>query len=265
MNSSVNTCAKGFALEVWSGVPGVACSGAAGAFGYLLLPFLQGGVIGDFTIENAAVTFTVTGATTKDGNGWGVGPHKVMPDAAGAPAVLPNPLDPDDHLVVLFTTIAPPAETDGCVDLAPAVPFATGATEVAGAAGTWTPPGNQPIANVPNLIAGTPAPVTASPLGAWGAGSYMQTAAAGASGQAYWNGTAWVAGKAPVVVLGTGTQGAPGSWTGTTPADFAALTATAGEYVASPTSAWTTGNYVDLGDATDAYWSGTAWTVGQAP
>ena len=46
----------------------------AGAYGYLLLPCLQGGVIGDFTIENAAITFTVTGATTKDGNGWGIGP-----------------------------------------------------------------------------------------------------------------------------------------------------------------------------------------------
>jgi len=51
MNSSISSCDKGFALEVWMGVPGVACTGDAGAFGYLLLPCLQGGVVSDFTIE----------------------------------------------------------------------------------------------------------------------------------------------------------------------------------------------------------------------
>jgi hypothetical protein len=34
---------------------------------------------------------------------------------------------------------------------------------------------------------------------------------------------------------------------------------------ASPATAWTTGQYVVLGDATHAYWSGAAWTAGQAP
>ncbi|RPJ77441.1 MAG: hypothetical protein EHM24_00065 [Acidobacteria bacterium] len=198
MNSGISACDRGFALEVWMGVPGVACSGAAGAFGYLLLPCLQGGVIGDFTIENAAVTFTITGATTKDGNGWGTGPYNdVMGDATGNPGPLPDPLDPDDHLYVAFTTVAPPEPTEGCVELTPTTPFATGATEVAGAAGNWTPSGNQPPANVPNLIAGTPNTFVASPTTAWGAGSYVQTATSGAAGQAYWNGTAWVAGVAP--------------------------------------------------------------------
>ncbi len=122
MNSDTSICGQGFALEVWMGVPGVACLGEAGAFGYLLLPCLQGGVVGDFTIENAAITFTVTGAVTKDGNGWGVGPYDVVAGADGNPAPLAEALDPNDHLLVSFTTVAPPEETDGCVELVVTIP-----------------------------------------------------------------------------------------------------------------------------------------------
>ena len=61
---SVNTKVKltsGFALEIWTGVAGGdACTtpGAQGNYGYLLVPYLRGGIVGDFTIENNAVTFT---------------------------------------------------------------------------------------------------------------------------------------------------------------------------------------------------------------
>jgi len=114
MNSKVALDASGFALEVWMGVPGVACeagAGGAGGAGYLLLPCLSGGVIGDFTIENAAITFTVTGAATKDGNAWGTGPY--------TDSMLNEALDVDDHLYVAFTTAPIPSITDGCVSLVP--------------------------------------------------------------------------------------------------------------------------------------------------
>ena len=111
MNSGITLDSSGFALEVWMGVPGVACEADSGAAGYLLLPCLQGGVIGDFSIENAAITFSITGASTKDGNGWGFGPY--------ADATLPSALDGDDHLYVVFTTDAIPEETDGCTALIP--------------------------------------------------------------------------------------------------------------------------------------------------
>jgi len=201
MNSDTNVCgmeSRGFALEVWMGVPGVACLGEEGAFGYLLLPCLQAGVVGDFTIENAAITFTVTGASTKDGNGWGVGPYTdVVTDDTGAPAALPDPLDANDHLYVAFTTQQPPPPTDGCAELVAPTNAATGATEVVGAAGTWTPAGSVPPNTVSALIAGSPVTVVASPTTAWSTGSFVQTGTAGTAGQAHWNGTAWVAGVAP--------------------------------------------------------------------
>jgi hypothetical protein len=34
---------------------------------------------------------------------------------------------------------------------------------------------------------------------------------------------------------------------------------------ASPATAWTTGQYVLLGDGTFAYWSGTGWVAGKKP
>ena len=63
--------------------PGIVCDdpNAGGSFGYTLLPFIGGGVLGDFTIENGAVTFVLQNAATKDGTGWGVGPLTSCADA----------------------------------------------------------------------------------------------------------------------------------------------------------------------------------------
>jgi len=83
----------------------------------------------------------------------------------------------------------------------PPQPPATGAT--AGTPGTWTPGGSKPPANVADLIAGVPNPVTASPATLWTVGQYVQTSTVGTGGRASWNGTAWVAGAAPVGVQGT--------------------------------------------------------------
>ncbi|QJD50662.1 major tail protein [Streptomyces phage Issmi] len=60
------------------------------------------------------------------------------------------------------------------------------------------------------------------------------------------------------------TAGAPGSFTpdgSVTPANLAAMASV----IATPTSAWTTGQYVTLGDASKAYWDGDSWMAGQAP
>lgn len=177
-----------FGLEVWSNVPGVACGEVGGSYGYTLLPFISGGVIGDFTLENAAVTFTITNAATKDGTQWGVGPYDVVPGVGGVAGPLLVALGTKKHLHVQLTTIAPPEP--GCACLASG-PEATGAT--AGTPGEWTPTDAYPPKDFADLTDGDPV-VTASPATAWTTGQYMVLED---DSHAYWNGTAWVAGEAP--------------------------------------------------------------------
>ena len=116
-----------FALEVWSDIPGAAC-GIAGVrpYFYYVLPYLTGGVFGDFTIEEKAATFSMT-SETRAPNAWGSGPYDVDLDAgdpladpvvAPAPAPLFQPIRPTDHLWPQRVYVAPPAPTAGAVALA---------------------------------------------------------------------------------------------------------------------------------------------------
>ena len=185
MNSKVNLGDAGFALELWSSVPVAACDASGGAsFGYFLVPFVQGGVLGDFTVENGAINFTLTGATSKDGNEWGVGPYDVVRDATSTAGPLLEALDSQDHLHMQLTTVAPPAPTCGAAELGSP---ATGAT--AGSPGTTTPANTYPPADLADAQTG----FTATPTTAWTPGQYVTL---GDGTTAHWNGTAWVAGVA---------------------------------------------------------------------
>lgn len=104
-----------FALELWTGLSGVQCEpGEESASGYLLLPYVNQGVLGDIEVDGEnAVTFSLTGAFTKSGNQWGVGPFDVLQDGVN-PAPLPTALDADDHLLLIDTGLAPPADECDC-------------------------------------------------------------------------------------------------------------------------------------------------------
>lgn len=69
----------------------------------------------------------------------------------------------------------------------------------------------------------------------------------------------WVS---PGQIVATGaTAGLPGTFTpagATPPATLAAMASV----VASPATAWTTGQHVELGNGSDANWNGTAWVAG---
>jgi hypothetical protein len=183
MNTDVNADESGFALEMWSNVPAAACeAGQTGQlYGYFLIPFLKGGVIGDFTIGNDAVNFTLSGANSKDGNGWGSGPYDVVSDDTQLPSPLLDPLDPNDHLHMQLTDVPPP-DTDTCGGQPLGVP-ATSAT--AGTPGTYTPANSYGPATLADATG-----LTASPTTAWTAGQYVRTRDGDAM---HWSGTAWVA------------------------------------------------------------------------
>jgi hypothetical protein len=126
---------KKFALELWTGMSGQACApGAEEASGYVLLPFVQAGVLGDISVDGEnAVTFSLTGAYTKGGNAWGIGPENVLFNASDVAAKLPLALDPLDHLLLIDTGLAPPPST---CELLPMGPIPAGTlTTVAPATG----------------------------------------------------------------------------------------------------------------------------------
>jgi hypothetical protein len=122
VNTSVDLSNRGWGLEVWAGATGGdACDDedAEGGYGYFLYPFIKGGILGDHTIENGGITFTITGATTQDGNRWGVGPYDVVlnlaldPEDPKVAGPLWEPLEVNDHEILIPTSVAPPTPALG--------------------------------------------------------------------------------------------------------------------------------------------------------
>lgn len=141
VDTAVSVSDHAFALEVWAGAQSSsACAeGAQGEFGYFLSPFIQAGTVGDFTLENAEVTFTVTGAATKNGNAWGVGPYNVELTAASLPGKLVDPLTSTEHLAVKIVGVAPPTAVCGARPLLdPTDAALTSVTVVPGTTSTTT-------------------------------------------------------------------------------------------------------------------------------
>ncbi|WP_353107829.1 hypothetical protein [Gordonia sp. (in: high G+C Gram-positive bacteria)] len=109
-----------FALELWTDVPGAACGSGFQTFGYWLLPFIGSGKLNDVELSVSAAEFTLA-AQTKPGASWGVGPYNVVRDETDAVSPLLSPLTGKHHILFQTTTVAPPAPTNGAVEL-PAAP-----------------------------------------------------------------------------------------------------------------------------------------------
>lgn len=118
---SVN--ASNFALEFWTGTDSSSCEDGTLDYGYGLLPWVYQGQIGDVSIENGLVTFTVTGITQVARN-WGLGPYNVLINESGANVGLPGPLlttTDGIHKRFMWTELPPPDGLCGCSDLTPTV------------------------------------------------------------------------------------------------------------------------------------------------
>lgn len=192
-DDEIDVEATAFALELWTGVGGAACDEEGDPlYGYMLLPFVKGGMIGNVTVENGNITFPITGAQTKKGNAWGAGPYDVQDDETGLAGPLLEPLAPTRHFRHITTSIAPPTNLDGGAG-ALGVP-ATGATMATGAS---TPANSYYPANLADLIAGASGPhgvaVVANPATAWTTGKYIRLRD---GSTAHWSSSAWVAGPA---------------------------------------------------------------------
>ena len=109
-STNIDLSKVNFALEMWLGADtkGTALrDGADGHWGYILLPYISGGVVGDVTVENGAVNFTISNSNTKDGSQWGAGPYNVEL-IAGTPGPLRTPITSRDHRRIMNVEVAPP-------------------------------------------------------------------------------------------------------------------------------------------------------------
>lgn len=112
---------KNYALEVWMGVPGEECPPAGvnpvDSLGYVLFPFVNPGIIGDFTIANDAINFMV-GGFTSSGSPWGQGPYDVVAqDADNTAGPLITPVDALAHAYLTWTSVPAPDPFCGAVIL----------------------------------------------------------------------------------------------------------------------------------------------------
>jgi len=292
MNSDVNACDSGFALELWTGVATEACAPGAGqSYGYILLPFLQGGVLGDFTVENAGINFVLTGAVTKKGSGWGVGPYDVVmnPGSNEVQTILitGTPTGGDFTLTFDGETTAPIAFNANGAAVKAALEALPNIQVGDITPGGGPLPGTQVSVNFGGSFAGIDVPqMTADDSGLTGGTS--PTVTVGTQSE---SSTAPGPLLEPIAVadhlhlerttvappepdcdpdpLGTeatgATAGIPGTYTPANsygPYDLAELQDQA--LTASPLSAWTTGQYIALRDGSSAHWNGTAWVAGVA-
>lgn len=185
VNSGTDLSATGFALEIWSNVPATACEeGASATYGYMLVPFVKGGILGDVSIGNDAVNFTLTGAASKDGSSWGVGPYDVVLDETDEESPLLEAIDSLDHLHVQLTSVAPPEAACGAVALGTLTTLITAGIPATLGTNAYAP------ADLTELQASS---ITKTPTSAWTTGQYILLRD---GSKAHWNSSAWVAGPA---------------------------------------------------------------------
>lgn len=295
MDTATNLDDSGFGLELWSAVPTSVC-GTTGEqlYGYLLFPFLKGGIIGDFTLENGALNFTVTGAQTKDGSGWSEGPYDVVPstgtDEVQTVTITGTPAGGNFKLIYDGQTTANIAHnaTAAAVRTALGNLSNIGADNVAvtGGPGPGTPYvvtftnalGGQDVSlmTASNTFSGGTSPDVAvtltTPGGSGSAGPlttpitstqhmHLQlTSVAPPTDQC---------GAQPVGTEATGATEVEGSEATLTPSESYApwdlADANDGTFTASPGTAWSTGSYVLTESGEHIYWTSTTWATGDAP
>jgi hypothetical protein len=136
-----------FAVELWTDVTGVnLCSQSAeappgaqvGQWGYMLLPFCQGGSPGDLAVSNKELLTVWNGRTLPNAQ-WGVGPWPVrydMTQSPWAPRPLRAPVASTQPLVFFLTTLAPPQDQCGAQPVPATVLPAPSGLEFLSATGT---------------------------------------------------------------------------------------------------------------------------------
>lgn len=107
-----------FALEVWSGLPGNACTGGFPNYGYHLFPWVKQATYAERSVANAPYAITLN-ARTQAGSPWGVGPYNIRRDAVTPATLEPlmTPIGTQQHYHFQFSDAPLPTPACGCVPL----------------------------------------------------------------------------------------------------------------------------------------------------
>ena len=255
--AGVQATPDGVALEVWAGAVLNGKAASRAPYWHYLFPYAQFKLDGDRVVENGNLA-TVFAGTGSGNEAFGTGPRMDLSDVTPAPAE--DAFDWNfpaytDRPYLYARTMAAPVGLKGVFDN-------LGVSIVsiqAGSPATFNPSNATRPANLAALRA-------LGPLGNSSAWSANQSVVLADGNQAYWDGDSWENGPAPAPVVNatSASAGTPGSFSpngATPPATLSALSSV----TANPTTAWTTGQRVVLGNGSSAYWNGTAWANGTAP
>ena len=108
-----------FALELWSGVTGQACTvGGFPTYGYWLFPWVKDAQWGETVVQNGALVLNFTARAVGD-SPWGVGPYNIRRDAVTPATLEPllTAIGPDQMIHYQLTTAPLPTPACGAVEL----------------------------------------------------------------------------------------------------------------------------------------------------
>ena len=248
---------NGVAVEIWTQAVVGGKSANQCPYWHYLFPYATFRLDGERVIENGNLA-TVFAGRGSGNQAFGGGPYidtaGVTPAVAGDRFAWPFPTSSDRPFAYARTNYAP-VGLSGCFANLGTISGGTAVRAIAGDPGTFG------SAALPDSLADMTG-ITAYPTTAWDGGQYVLL---GNGSAAHWNGTTWVAGSAPEpsVTATSAISGSPGVYAPSgakKPVSVAAMSTV----VASPTTAWTKGQYVKLANGSPVHWSGTAWVAGEA-
>jgi hypothetical protein len=247
----------GVGVEVWAQAVVNGKAAAQQPYWHYVFPYQQFALDGDRVVENGALA-TVFAGVGGGNAAFGTGPNL---DTSGV-VPLPSATAWDwefpaysDRPYAYSRSVDAPVGLNGCFVNA-GIPL-TAIT--AGIPATITPVnGTRPL-NIEQLT-------NAGALGnttAWTVGQYFVLRD---GSEASWDGNSWEVGRrvASPPAATTATAGKPGFYGPTgaaNPANLAAMSS----ITAIPSTNWTVGQFVNVADASRAYWSGSAWVAGVHP
>lgn len=105
-----------FSLEAWQPLAGTVCSATGQQlFMYWVFPNVGNSMIGDFSIEQAPLEFSVEADTKAAGSGWGQGPGPST--FASNPKYVPSAIATDEHFAFNVSAVPPPTAACGAITL----------------------------------------------------------------------------------------------------------------------------------------------------